>query len=105
MQEQNNDLFQKLGIDIDNDKINIDLGKTKNFFNALQEMLTEKAQNLQQDMADGKVDLGENIGIKVDDEHIDIDLGKTKSFIEDLGNKIAGFVNEIDDAVKNIDTK
>ncbi len=102
MQEQN-DLFQKIGVDINHEKINIDLGKTKAFFESLQSILTEKAQDLQQDIAEGKVDLGENIGIKIDNEHIDIDLGKTKSFMEDLGNKIAGFVNEIDDAVKNID--
>ncbi len=105
MQEQQNDLFEKLGIDVSGEKINIDLGKTKGFFNALQEMLTEKAQNLQQDMAEGKVDLGENIGIKVDNEHIDIDLGKTKSFIEDLGNRFASFMGELDKAVEGIDKK
>ena len=105
MQEQQNDLFEKLGIDVSGEKINIDLGKTKGFFNALQAMLMQKAENLQQDIAEGKVDLGENVGIKVDEEHINIDLGKTRSFIEDLGKKIEGFVAEIDRSVKEINSK
>ena len=32
MAEQNKDLFSKLGIDIDDSKINIDIKQTKDFF-------------------------------------------------------------------------
>ena len=101
--KEKNDLFKKIGVDINEDKIHIDLGKTKAFFTSLQSMLTEKAETLQKDIAEGKVDIGENVGIKVDDTHIDIDLGKTKSFIEDLGKRFEGFLGEIDKAVENID--
>ncbi len=105
MHEKSEDLFQKIGVDISDDKINIDLGKTKDFFNALQSMLEHKAQTIQKDISEGKIDLEENVGIKVDNEHINIDLGKTKNFIEELGKKIENFVGEIDQAVKNIDKK
>jgi hypothetical protein len=99
------DLFSRLGIDLEDDKINIDLGKTKGFFDALQSMLTSKAKKIQSDLASGSVDLGENVGIKVDDEQINIDLNKTKNFIDDLGKKFAGFVEEIDKSVGNIHKK
>jgi len=105
MAENNEDLFQKIGVDINNEKINIDLTKTKNFFSALQNTLQEKAQTIQKDISEGKIDLEENIGIKVDNEHINIDLNKTKRFIEDLGKKIENFLGEIDKAVENIDKK
>ncbi len=104
MQEQH-DLFEKIGVDIQDEKIQIDLSKTKAFFDALQSRLTEKAQSLQQNIAEGRVDLGEDVGIKVDNEHIDIDLGKTKQFIEDLGKRFEGFLGELDKAVEEISKK
>ena len=105
MAEQDKDLFSKLGIDIDNNKINIDINQTKNFFNTLKQTFEHTAQNIQKDISDGKVDMAENIGIKIDKENINIDLEKTKSFVEDLGKKIEGFIGEIDKAVDNIDKK
>ena len=105
MAENNEDLFQKIGVDISNEKINIDLTKTKDFFNALQNTLHEKAQTIQKDVSEGKIDLEKNVGIKVDNEHINIDLNKTKRFIEDLGKKVENFLGEIDKAVENIDKK
>ena len=105
MAEQNKDLFEKIGIDISNDKINIDINQTKDFFNTLQQTFEGAAQNIQKDISEGKVDMGENVGIKVDKDNINIDLAKTKSFIEELGKKIESFLGEIDKAVDNIDKK
>jgi histidinol dehydrogenase len=96
------DLLDRLGIELGGEKIQIDLGKTKGFFDALQTLLKTKARKLQDDIAEGSVDLGENVGIKVDNERIDIDLTKTKSFIEQLGNTVETLVKEIDGAVKEV---
>ena len=105
MQEQDKDLFQKIGIDIGNDKINIDINQTKDFFNTLMKTFEGAAQNIQKDISEGKVDMAENVGIKIDKENINIDLAKTKSFIEEFGKKIENFIGEIDKAVENIDKK
>jgi len=105
MEKQNEDLFQKIGIDISNDKINIDINQTKDFFNTLMQTFEGAAQNIQKDISEGKVDMAENVGIKVDKDNINIDLEKTKSFIEEFGKKIEGFIGEIDKAVENIDKK
>ena len=105
MTENNNDIFQKIGVDISKEKINIDLTKTKDFFTALQGLFQEKAETLKKDLSEGKVDLGEEVGIQVDNKHINIDLEKTKSFIEELGHKIENFLGEMDKAVENIDKK
>ena len=105
MAKEEKDLNSKLGIDISNEKIHIDLNQTKSFFNDLKQTFEETAKNIKKDLAEGKVDMAENVGIKVDKEHIDIDLVKTQSFIEELGKKIEGFLEEIDKTVDNIEKK
>ncbi|HHD79739.1 MAG TPA: hypothetical protein ENK98_08950, partial [Epsilonproteobacteria bacterium] len=92
MSEEKKDLFEKIGVDISKDKINIDIAQTKDFLSALQGLFQDKAESLKKDLAEGEVDMAENVGIKVDKEHINIDLTKTKSFIEELGNKIEHFL-------------
>jgi hypothetical protein len=103
MAKEDKDLFQKIGVDISNEKINIDLNQTKEFFNNLKQTFEHTAQNIQKDISEGKVNMAENVGIKIDKEHIDIDLVKTKNFVEELGKKIEGFLEEIDKTVENIE--
>ena len=104
MAEQDKDLFSNMGIEMSDDKINIDITQTKDFFNTLQQTLETTAQNIQKDISAGKIDMGESVGIKIDDEHIDIDLKKSKRFIEELGKKIEHFLGEIDKVVDRIDS-
>ncbi len=105
MPEKNEDMLSKLGIDIGNDKINIDINKTRDFFNSLQSMLQSKADDIQKNISEGSIDMADSAGIKIDKEHIDIDLSKTKSFIEELGKKLESFTGEVDKAVEKIGLK
>ncbi|MBT8349072.1 MAG: hypothetical protein HKP62_06490 [Sulfurovum sp.] len=105
MTEQDKDLSSKLGIDIHNNKINIDLNQTRNFFNTLKQTFEDTAQTIQKDISEGKVDMADDVGIKIDKENINIDLEKTKNFVEDIGKKIEGFLSEIDKVVEKIDKK
>ena len=105
MQDKNNDLLEKVGVEIGEGKLNIDLNQTRDFFDALKNTFESTAQNLQKDLSEGKVDMAENVGIKIDKEHINIDLEKTKNFIENLGKKIESFIGELDKAVDNIAKK
>lgn len=105
MMPEKKELFEKIGVNVSDDNINIDVGKTKDFFNSLQNTLQDKAETIQQDISEGKIDLEDNMGIKVEGEHIDIDLKKTKNFIEEFGKKIENFLAEIDHVVDNIDKK
>lgn len=104
-EQNNNDLFSKIGVDVGEGKLNIDINQTKEFFNALKETFEGKAQEIQKDLSEGKVDMAENVGIKVNKDNINIDLEKTKNFIEEMGKKIEGFIGEIDKAVEDIDVK
>jgi uncharacterized protein YpuA (DUF1002 family) len=106
MEEQNNnDLFSKIGVDVGDGKLNIDINQTKAFLNALKETFEGKAHEIQKDLAEGKVDMAENVGIKIDKEHINIDLNQTKNFIESFGKKIEGFLAELEKSVEDINKK
>ena len=96
MEEKKENILSMLGINIANEKIDIDLNKTKSFFESLQSTLEKKSEDLSQSIKEGKVDLQDSVGIKVDDEHISLDLKKTKSFFENLTNKVEGFVKDLD---------
>ncbi|MDQ1325487.1 MAG: hypothetical protein QG564_611 [Campylobacterota bacterium] len=101
MEKENEELLSRVGLQIGDDKINIDLAKTKGFFGTLQKQFEETAQNI----SEGKIDMPQTVGIKVDEEQIHIELNKAKSFIEDLGKKIEKFLSEIDKAVDKLDHK
>lgn len=103
--ENNSDIFSKLGVEIGEGKLNIDLNQTKDFFNALRETFESTAQNLQKDLSEGKVDMAENVGIKIDKENINIDFNQTKDFVESFGKKIENFLAELEKSVEDIQVK
>jgi len=103
--QQDNDLFSKLGVEVGEGKLNIDLNQTREFFDALKQTFESTAQNLQKDISEGKVDMAENVGIKIDKENINIDLEKTKRFIEGFGLKIQNFLAELEKSVDDIHKK
>jgi len=105
MPTDNNDLLEKAGIEIGDGKLNIDLNQTRDFFNALKNTFESTAQNLQKDMAEGKVDMAENVGIKIDKENISIDLNQTKNFVEGFGKKIESFLAELEKSVQDMQAK
>ena len=105
MATNNNDLFSKLGIEMGDGKLNIDINQTKDFLNSLKNLFEDTTETIKKDLSEGKVDMSENIGIKIDKEHINIDLNQTKSFIESFGKKIEGFLLEIEKIVEDIHKK
>jgi formiminotetrahydrofolate cyclodeaminase len=104
-EQNNNDLFSKMGVELGDGKLNIDLTQTKDFFNALKETFESKAQEIQKDISEGKIDMAENVGIKIDKENINIDLNQTKNFVESFGKKIEGFLAELEKSVEDINKK
>jgi len=100
--EEKKEILNKIGVEIDQDRVAIDLNKTKSFFAALQEILQQKAQQLQKNLEEGKLDM-EDVGIKLDEERIEVDLKKTKTFVETFGQKIENFLKELEESVKEIE--
>jgi len=99
MEDKN--ILSLLGINIENQKIDIDLNKTKNFFENIQKELEKKSQAIEKSIQEGKVEL-KDIGLKVDKQHISLDLNKTKSFVENLTKKLDSFIKDLDNSFKDI---
>jgi len=55
MSTENNDLFKKLGVDIGDGKINIDMNQTKDFFSSLQSLFEGATENIKKDLSEGKI--------------------------------------------------
>jgi hypothetical protein len=99
---EENSVFSKMGIEFEDDKLNVDLNRTRDFFGNLQKQLQERAERIQKDISEGSVDLSEKVGVKVDKDHINVDLNKSKEFISELGKKVEGFLAEIDKVVRDV---
>jgi len=84
-------------------KIIIDTNKTKSYFEALARKMKEKADQLAKDMQKGVIEEKE-AGIEVSEEKIVIDVNKTKGFLEQWAKKMEGFVKEMDEVAKAIET-
>jgi ATP-dependent protease HslVU (ClpYQ) ATPase subunit len=84
-------------------KIIIDTNKTKSYFQALARKMKEKADQLAKDMQKGVIEEKE-AGIEVSEEKIVIDVNKTKGFLEKWAKKMEGFVKEMDEVAKAIET-
>jgi len=102
MEEKKENILSFLGINIENEKIDIDLKQTKNFFENLQKTLEQKSKDINESIKEGKLDLSDSVGIKVNDEHISLDLNKTKSFFENLTQKLNNFVQDLDKSVNDL---
>ncbi len=103
--QSHNDLFAKLGVEIGEGKLHIDLNQTRDFFHVLKEIFQQKAEEIQKDISEGKVDISEKVGIKIDHESINIDFNQTKDFVESFGKKLEGFLAEVEKSVKEIEKK
>ena len=84
-------------------KIIIDTNKTKSYFEAVARKMKEKADQLTKDMQKGVIEEKE-AGIEVSEEKIVIDVNKTKGFLEQWAKKMEGFVKEMDEVAKAIET-
>jgi len=100
--EKNTEILNKIGVEIDQDKVAIDLKRTKSFFASLQEILQQKAEQLQKNLEEGKLDM-EDVGLKLDEDRVEVDLKKTKTFIETFGQKVENFLKELEESVRQID--
>ena len=103
--ENDNELFSKIGIDVENEKISIDFAKTKEFFNALKKRVEHASENIEKNFQEETDDPKENLGIKIDKEYIEVDLGEAKSFITDIGTKIEELLASLEHSVDKFNKK
>ena len=100
--QNENKIFDALGIELEDGKLEIDFNKTKSFLQGLEGVVKQKAQEIKKQLDEGKIDLKQSAGVQVDKDHIEIDIQKGKSFIENLGSKIGSFFEEVQNELKEM---
>jgi len=91
-----NKKLSKIGIYKENDKIIIDINKTKSFLNKLTKTLKKEAKNIHEKNKDLNIT---DLGISANKDKVSIDLNKTKNFLDNFAKEIEGVAKEIDKTI------
>jgi hypothetical protein len=78
------DFLKELGLDIQNEKISIDVNKTTNFFQKMEIEMHGKADELQHKIQKADINFTRDIGISLEGEKVAIDLNKTKKMFQQI---------------------
>jgi len=105
MEEKKENILSLLGINFEDEKIEIDLKQAKNFFENLQKTLEQKSKEINESIKEGKVDLSDTVGIKIEEERISLDLKKTKSFFESFLEKVEQIAKDIEKSINSLEDK
>ncbi|CAA6806031.1 MAG: Unknown protein [uncultured Sulfurovum sp.] len=78
------DLLKELGLDLQNEKISIDINKTTNFLKKMEIEMHGKADEIQHKIEKADINFTRDMGIILEDEKIGIDLNKTKKMFQEI---------------------
>ena len=78
------DILGQLGLDIQNEKISIDINKTTNFFKQMEIEMHGKADELQHKIEKADINFTRDLGIDFRGEKLEIDLNKTKKMFQQI---------------------
>jgi len=94
--------FNKMGINVDQETITIDMNKTKDFFNNFGKQMDMKMKKMAEDMEKGIIE-NKEAGVEINQQHIHIDLNKTRDFLINWGQQLQVFVEEFDKMAKTLE--
>ena len=82
--EKQLNLLKELGLDLNNEKISIDLNKTTNFMKQMEIEMHGKADEIQHKIERADINFTRDIGVIFTDEKLEIDLNKTKNMFQQI---------------------
>ncbi len=100
--QEEKELLKKMGIVVENGKIEIDANKTKSFFERINKAL-EKGLNEGVKKASKEAPKEDEIGIKVEGQKIEIDLNQTANFMKKWIKAMGVFAKELNSSLKSIE--
>jgi hypothetical protein len=83
--------LNEMGFDFKNQKIIIDLNKTKNFFSKMENKMEEKVKEVENKIKNSDINITRDAGVVVSKERVNIDLNRTKNLV----NSISGLFKDI----------
>jgi len=89
------DLLKDMGFDFNQQKVEIDINKTDNFFKKIEIEMHSKAEEIERKIENAEIDFKKNIGIEISENKIGIDLNKTRNMLQDINSLIKDIVLDI----------
>jgi len=86
--------LNEMGFNFKNQKIIIDLNKTKNFFSKMRNKMKEKVKQIED------INVSKNSGIIVTENKVDIDLNSTKNLLNSISTLFKDIVSDINSTIK-----
>jgi len=80
----NKEILSRLGFDINNQKISIDMNKTTDFFKQMEKEMQAKADEFQHKIEKADINLTRDIGIDLSGEKLEIDFNKAKKMFQQI---------------------
>jgi len=78
------DIFSQMGLDIDGEKVTIDMNKTDAFMKKLEMAMQGKAEEIEQKIEQADINFTKGLGIELNDNVVAIDLNKTKDMLQQI---------------------
>ena len=78
------DLLKKMGLDLSEKKIAIDINKTNNFFEQLEIEMHGKVEKIEKQIENAEINFTKGIGIEITEDKIGIDLNKTRNMLQEI---------------------
>ena len=91
-------ILNEMGFDFKNDKIIIDLNKSRNFFSKIEKKINEKSKEIENKIRGVESNITKTSGIVVTEDKVDIDLNKTKSLLDNLSGIFRNIVLDMNDS-------
>lgn len=83
-ESQQNEILEKLGINIEEKRISLDMNKTADFLKQMEIEMHGRADEIQHKIEKADINFTRDMGIILSDEKVEIDLNKTKKMFQEI---------------------
>jgi len=88
-------ILNKMGFDLQNDKIIIDLNKSTEFFSKMEKKINKKSKEIENKIRGIEGNLTKNSSVIITKDKVDIDLNKTKRLLDNLSTIFRNIVEDM----------
>jgi len=78
------DIFSKMGFNIDGEKVTIDMNKTNAFMKKLELLMQGKAEEIGEKIEQADINFTKGLGVELNGDVVAIDLNKTKDVLQQI---------------------
>lgn len=78
------DILNKIGFDINGEKVTIDLNRTNEFIKKMEIEMHGRADEIERKIEDADINFSKGFGIDISDEKVSLDLNKTRDMLQQI---------------------